>query len=126
MELNAQTQPGGKILVAYFSWSGNAGALAGQVARETGGDLFEIKTVKVRRCVKKYDPPYLWRNQRTIRTRFYKGTRSPRRGASKCARDWRDLATAQPGPERVSAESRKARFFAEQKMRPYEVFKKPL
>jgi flavodoxin len=46
MELNAQTQPGGKILVAYFSWSGNAGALAGQVARETGGDLFEIKTVK--------------------------------------------------------------------------------
>jgi flavodoxin len=46
MELNAQTQPGGKILVAYFSWSGNARALAGQVARETGGDLFEIKTVK--------------------------------------------------------------------------------
>jgi flavodoxin len=46
MELNAQTQQGGKILVAYFSWSGNAGALAGQVARETGGDLFEIKTVK--------------------------------------------------------------------------------
>jgi flavodoxin len=35
-----------KILVAYFSWSGNAGALAGQIARETGGDLFEIKTVK--------------------------------------------------------------------------------
>jgi flavodoxin len=46
MELNAQTQPGGKILVAYFSWSGNARALAGQVAQETGGDLFEIKTVK--------------------------------------------------------------------------------
>jgi hypothetical protein len=37
-----------KILAAYFSWSGNAGALAGQIARETGGDLFEIKTVKVR------------------------------------------------------------------------------
>jgi flavodoxin len=35
-----------RILVAYFSWSGNAGALAGQIARETGGDLFEIKTVK--------------------------------------------------------------------------------
>jgi flavodoxin len=46
MELNAQTQPGGKILVAYFSWSGNARVLAGQVARETGGDLFKIKTVK--------------------------------------------------------------------------------
>jgi flavodoxin len=45
MELNAQSG-GGKILVAYFSWSGNARALAGQIARETGGDLFEIKTVK--------------------------------------------------------------------------------
>jgi hypothetical protein len=29
-------------------------------------------------------------------------------------------ATAQPGPERESAEPRKARFFAEQKMRPNE------
>jgi flavodoxin len=44
--MQAQTQPGGKILVAYFSWSGNARALAGQIARETGGDLFEIKTVR--------------------------------------------------------------------------------
>jgi flavodoxin len=35
-----------KILVAFFSWSGNARALAGQIARETGGDLFEIKTVR--------------------------------------------------------------------------------
>jgi len=35
-----------KILVAYFSWSGNAKALAGQIAQATGGDLFEIKTVK--------------------------------------------------------------------------------
>ena len=34
-----------KILVAYFSWSGNAKALAGQIAQATGGDLFEIKTV---------------------------------------------------------------------------------
>jgi flavodoxin len=41
---NAQSN-GGKILVAYFSWSGNARALAGQIARESGGDLFEIKTV---------------------------------------------------------------------------------
>jgi flavodoxin len=45
-QMQAQTQPGGKILVAYFSWSGNAKALAGQIARETGGDLFEIKTVR--------------------------------------------------------------------------------
>jgi flavodoxin len=34
-----------KILVAYFSWSGNAKTLAGQIADETGGDLFEIRTV---------------------------------------------------------------------------------
>jgi flavodoxin len=42
MEAQAATQ---KILVAYFSWSGNARALAGQIAEEIGGDLFEIKTV---------------------------------------------------------------------------------
>jgi flavodoxin len=35
-----------KILVAYFSWSGNARVLAGQIAEAAGGDLFEIKTVK--------------------------------------------------------------------------------
>jgi flavodoxin len=34
-----------KILVAYFSWSGNAKALAGQIAEAAGGDLFGIKTV---------------------------------------------------------------------------------
>ena len=44
MELNAKTGSG-KILVAYFSWSGNAGTLAKQIAEATGGDLFEIKTV---------------------------------------------------------------------------------
>jgi flavodoxin len=46
LTLQAQTQPDGKILVAYFSWSGNAKALAGQIAQETGGDLFEIRTVR--------------------------------------------------------------------------------
>ena len=45
MGLTAQTKDK-KILVAYFSWSGNAKALAGQIAQATGGDLFEIKTVK--------------------------------------------------------------------------------
>jgi flavodoxin len=45
MVLHAQNQSGGKILIAYFSWSVNAKVLAGQIARETGGDLFEIKTV---------------------------------------------------------------------------------
>ena len=44
MELTAQTGSN-KILVAYFSWSGNAKTLAGQIAQVTGGDLFEIKTV---------------------------------------------------------------------------------
>jgi len=43
MELTAQTGSN-KILVAYFSWSGNAKTLAGQIAQATGGDLFEIKT----------------------------------------------------------------------------------
>jgi flavodoxin len=42
MEAQAATQ---KNLVAYFSWSGNAKVLAGQIAEEIGGDLFEIKTV---------------------------------------------------------------------------------
>jgi flavodoxin len=43
---SAQTNQGGnKVLVAYFSWSGNARVLAGQIADATGGDLFEIKTV---------------------------------------------------------------------------------
>jgi len=40
----AQTTSGNeKILVAYFSWSGNAKTLAGLIAQATGGDLFEIK-----------------------------------------------------------------------------------
>jgi flavodoxin len=43
---NAQTDDGGKTLVAYFSWSGNSKALAGQIAEETSGELFEIKTAK--------------------------------------------------------------------------------
>ena len=43
-QVEAQNQSR-KILVAYFSWSGNAKALAGQIAQATGGDLFEIKTI---------------------------------------------------------------------------------
>ena len=43
--LYAQTQSGNRILVAYFSWSGNARAIAGQIAEATGGDVFEIRTV---------------------------------------------------------------------------------
>jgi flavodoxin len=44
MELQAQTG-NNRILVAFFSWSGNAKVLAGQIAQATGGDLFEIRTV---------------------------------------------------------------------------------
>jgi hypothetical protein len=44
--MEAQNQKG-TILIAYFSWSGNAKALAEQIARETGGVLFEKKTEKV-------------------------------------------------------------------------------
>lgn len=36
---------GKKILVAYFSWSGNTREIAGQIQERVGGDLFEIKTV---------------------------------------------------------------------------------
>lgn len=35
-----------KVLVAYFSWSGNTRKLAHQIQELTGGDLFEIETVK--------------------------------------------------------------------------------
>jgi flavodoxin len=43
---NAWAKNASKILVAYFSWSGNAKAMAEQITGETGGQLFEIKTVK--------------------------------------------------------------------------------
>lgn len=36
----------GKVLVAYYSWSGNTKALAQHVATAIGADLFEIKPVK--------------------------------------------------------------------------------
>lgn len=34
------------ILIAYFSYSGNTRALAETIQSQTGGDLFEIRTVK--------------------------------------------------------------------------------
>jgi hypothetical protein len=49
-----------------------------------------------------------------MNTLTLKGCVEMRKGLEGCG-----AATAQPGPERVSAEPRKARFFAEQKMRPY-------
>ncbi|MCM1060185.1 MAG: hypothetical protein NC452_07810 [Eubacterium sp.] len=33
---------GGKVLVAYFSWSGNTTEMAQTIANKTGGELFEI------------------------------------------------------------------------------------
>lgn len=35
-------EAGGNILIAYFSWSGNTEAMAGLIAEQTGGTLFEI------------------------------------------------------------------------------------
>jgi flavodoxin len=50
--MEAQTQSGGKILVAYFSWGGNTRGIAQQIHAKTGGDLFEIE------CVKPYSSNY--------------------------------------------------------------------
>jgi flavodoxin len=36
---------GQKILIAYFSWSGNTREIAGQIHARVGGDLFEIEVV---------------------------------------------------------------------------------
>ena len=37
---------GSKILVAYFSWSGNTQGIAREIQRQTGADLFEIEPEK--------------------------------------------------------------------------------
>ncbi|MBR1798857.1 MAG: hypothetical protein IJ761_03030 [Bacteroidales bacterium] len=39
---NAETMDGKKVLVAYFSWSGNTADVAKYVASKTGADLFEV------------------------------------------------------------------------------------
>ena len=41
-----QAQKNKKILVAYFSCTGTTAAVAGQVAKATGGDLYEIQPAK--------------------------------------------------------------------------------
>lgn len=40
--MQAQTASGKKVLVAYFSHSGNTREMARQIAEATNGDLFEI------------------------------------------------------------------------------------
>ncbi|MCD7779534.1 MAG: NAD(P)H-dependent oxidoreductase [Candidatus Gastranaerophilales bacterium] len=35
-----------KVLVAYYSYSGNTKSIAQKIQNQTGGDIFEIKTVK--------------------------------------------------------------------------------
>ena len=44
-EANLQTEAGGKILIAYFSWGGNTRGIAGEIQTQTGADLFEITPV---------------------------------------------------------------------------------
>ena len=41
-----EKQTGGKILIAYFSWSGNTRGIAQEIQRETGADIFEISPVE--------------------------------------------------------------------------------
>lgn len=43
---SGKSENGKKVLVAYFSWSGNTEKLARQIQELTGGDLFRIETVK--------------------------------------------------------------------------------
>jgi len=35
----------GKVLIAYFSWSGNTRGIAQEIQRQTGADIFEISPV---------------------------------------------------------------------------------
>ena len=44
-EKSLQAETGGKILIAYFSWSGNTRGIAGEIQSQTGADLFEISPV---------------------------------------------------------------------------------
>ncbi|MGL5514549.1 MAG: flavodoxin, partial [Sporomusa sp.] len=42
----------GKVLIAYFSWSGNTRGIAKEIQRQTGADLFEIE------CATAYSSDY--------------------------------------------------------------------
>lgn len=40
-----QAESGGKVLIAYFSWSGNTRGIAEEIQSQTGADIFEITPV---------------------------------------------------------------------------------
>jgi len=44
-ETTPETASGGKILIAFFSWSGNTRGIAQEIQAQTGADLFEISLV---------------------------------------------------------------------------------
>lgn len=43
--VQSNSQSGGNILIAYFSWGGNTRGIAEEIQRQTGADLFEIEMV---------------------------------------------------------------------------------
>ena len=45
-EHTPEAAAGGKILIAYFSWSGNTRGIAREIQTQTGADLFEITPVR--------------------------------------------------------------------------------
>ena len=40
------TKTGGKVLIAYFSWSGNTRGIAQEIQSQTGADIFELSPVE--------------------------------------------------------------------------------
>lgn len=57
IEAQAASKQSKKILIVYYSWSGNTRAMAQQIQKYTGGDLVEITAVKpypsdYKQCVK--------------------------------------------------------------------------
>lgn len=44
-DVQKKSDDGGKVLIAYFSWSGNTRGIAEEIQSKTGADLFEIQLV---------------------------------------------------------------------------------
>ena len=45
-ESSSGTESGKKMLIAYFTWSGNTQGIAYEIQKQTGADIFEIEPVK--------------------------------------------------------------------------------